>query len=524
MEAAAMSKRRPKVKHARLSQKIEPGDENPFDWFIRTLFPFLDPSVVAALGGRPMSKKPKVKHALPDEQFPVSWLSIFTIEPSPENTLFYRPVTEDDPATIEMADSIRECGILEPLVVSADHYLLSGHRRHCAALMVGLKTLPCRVRSESRGDGEKASEEFIRLLLHYNKQRVKSRDEQLREQIASINPDDEYEAVVAYRKEKSRIKLKPIEIRETAARKVISEAKMPFLEAIQNIIRELEEFLPLSLRQIHYQLLNDPPFIHSRKPWSRYSNTPQSYAALIDLATRARHEGYIDYEAIHDPTRPVTVWDVHRDIHTYYGQQLDTILKGYQRDLLQSQANHIELIVEKNTLHSIVEPVAADFCLPLVIARGQCSTSPLFDVAERYKDSGKEKLVILAVSDLDPDGDAITHSLGQRLRDDYNIEHVELFNTALTMEQVTRLGLQANFEQAKVKSKNYQRYFETYDTDHVWELEALPPATLQNIIRQAVGKVIDWKAYNHEVTQQKSDLQHVAGMRKIITDTLQEQI
>src|SRR5205814_7831868 len=97
------------------------------------------------------------------------------------------------------------------------------------------------------------------------------------------------------------------------------------------------------------------------------------------------------------------------------------------RDLLQSQPHHIELVVEKSTLHTLIEPVAGKFCLPLTIGRGQCTTRPLYDLAQRYRASGKDKLLVLAVSDLDPDGDAIALSIGKRLRYDYEIESTEVF-------------------------------------------------------------------------------------------------
>src|SRR5262245_16119699 len=95
-------------------------------------------------------------------------LSIYAISPSPENARLYRPVTPDDPATIDLADSIREHGILEPLVVSADYYIISGHRRHCAARIAGHIELPCRVLDIRRGDEEQASDDFLRLLREHN--------------------------------------------------------------------------------------------------------------------------------------------------------------------------------------------------------------------------------------------------------------------------------------------------------------------------------------------------------------------
>jgi hypothetical protein len=452
-------------------------------------------------------------------------LSIRAISPSPDNALLYRPVTENDPATTELVDSIQEHGILEPLVVSADGYIISGHRRHMAARIAGLTKVPCRVLGiRRRGDKEQASDEFLRLLREHNRHRIKTRDELLREAVVSVDANKAHQALSAYRRRKSKIKVAAMEIREVARRKEISPAKMAFLAAVKSIIFSLEEFWPLSLRQIHYQLLNDPPLRHSHKADSRYRNDPQSYSALIDLVTRGRHEGYIDYDVIDDPTRPVTLWDVQPNLGHYYEQQSQEFLNGYSRDLIQSQPNQVELVVEKNTLRTVVAPVAADFCIPLTIGRGQCSTRPLYNIAERFKASGKEKLIILAVSDLDPDGDAIAHSLGQRLRDDFNINRVGVIKCALTMEQVRRLKLPTKYERAKEKSPNRQRYVDAYETDYVWELEALEPRVLQKLVTDVIDQTIDRRAFNAEVTQERADAAHNAAVREIALKTLRAQI
>lgn len=451
-------------------------------------------------------------------------LAIDEISPSPENALLYRPVTPDDEATIALANSITENGVLEPLVISADNYIISGHRRHCAARLAGLREVPCRKMLVRRGEGDSASDEFLKLLREHNRQRVKTRDESLREAVADVDPDKAHRALTAYRKRKSKIKVAPIEIRDAQRRKAISPAKREFLRAVERVIEEHKEFWPLTIRRIHYQLLNDPPLIHCGKSGSRYRNDRRSYAALIDLVTRARHEGAIDYEVIDDSMRPVTVWEVQSNLSSYYARQMEDLLNGYWRDLMQSQPNHVELVVEKNTLQSIVAPVASKFCIPLTIGRGQCSTRPLYNIAERYKESGKEKLVILALSDLDPDGDAIAHSLGQRLRDDFHVHHVEVIKCALTMDQVRRLKLPEKYERAKEKSPNRQRYIETYQTEVVWELEALDPKVLQKLLTNVIDKVIDRRAFNAEVAQERADAGHNAAVREIVLRTLQAQI
>ena len=197
-------------------------------------------------------------------------LGINEIVPSPENNLLYRPVTGDDEATIALAESIRAHGILEPIVISADHFIISGHRRHVAARIVGLSEVPCRMIGIRRGDNERANEEFVSLLREHNRHRIKSRDELIREAIVSVDPKKAHRALTAYRRRKAKISAAvPIEMREAGRRCWISAAKKEFLYAVQKIIAGNEEFLPLSLRQIHYLLLNNPPLVHSHKPGSR---------------------------------------------------------------------------------------------------------------------------------------------------------------------------------------------------------------------------------------------------------------
>src|SRR6266516_2809358 len=117
-----------------------------------------------------MSAKSKVDH----ERLLVRLGDIY---PSAENAELYRPVTPDDPETIALADSIKEHGIREPIVISEDFYILSGHRRHVAARMAGLEKVPCRVERGVWHDGPKADGTFLKRLREYNRQRIKNRDE-----------------------------------------------------------------------------------------------------------------------------------------------------------------------------------------------------------------------------------------------------------------------------------------------------------------------------------------------------------
>jgi len=446
---------------------------------------------------------------------PILNKGIFDIWPARENDKVYRPVCSDDPAIQSLSQDIREHGVLEPLVISTDDYIISGHRRYVAARLAGLSEVPCRVLPISR---DYDPDKFIKFLIAYNNQREKSFDEKFREALLSIDSHDAYTRMVSTRQEKSSVRLKPLDITGEKARATISPAKMPFLAAIEKAIEEREEFWPLSVRQVHYALLNDPPLKHASKSDSRYANDKCSYKALAELLTRARLEGLISWDAVDDETRPVEIWDVHRDVQSFLRKQMQGFLQGYYRDLMQSQPNHIEAVVEKNTVLPIIKPIAAEFCIPITSGRGFCSTPPRRNMFKRYRDSGKEKLVLLIVSDFDPDGEEIAHSFARSMRDDFGIKKVHAVKVALDAQQVKRYKL-PNAMEAKTTSANAAKFIAKFGAN-TFELEALQPKVLQQIFRDAVTKSIDVEAYNHEVAAEQEDAANIDARRAVLIESL----
>lgn len=448
-------------------------------------------------------------------------MSVANLRVSPENNELYRPVDPADPEIIVLAKSIKKFGVQQQLIVTPDGYILSGHRRYAAAKLAGLKTVPCQYSTIRRINGRgKVNPAFIVALREHNRQRVKSFDEKLREEAVSADPAVAYQALIKHRQNQASLNLDTIDIRAEKRRAKISKAKWPFLEAIKRIIEERRKFWPLSDRQIHYALLNDPPLIHASKPDSTYRNDERSYNSLTELLTRARIEGYVPMEVIGDETRPVTIWDVHRDVQGYIRKEVDGFCKNYWRELMQSQPNHIEIVGEKNTIAPIIRPIAAKYTIPMTIGRGFCSLRPRYDIAERFRKSGKDKLIVLILSDFDPDGEEIAHSLARSLRDDFEIEQIEPVKVALTANQIEEFDLPVGGK-AKKDSKNYPRFVKKYGVD-VWELEALPPETIQSLLQNAIDAVIDAEAFNHEIDQEKADAAKLESVRHVVFDTLGE--
>jgi hypothetical protein len=355
-------------------------------------------------------------------------------------------------------------------------------------------------------------------LCEFNRQRVKTADELLREEVLSADPEEAHRALVEHRRAVAQVSTHTITIEGKLHRAKLSAAKEPLLATILAVLEERREFWPLTDRQIHYALLNDPPLIHASKPGSRYANNVQSYKAACDVILRARLEGRIPFHAIDDPTRPIDLWKVHQHVGPFIREQLDDLLKGYYRDLQQSQPNHIEIIGEKNTIANIVRPVAAEYCIPLTLGRGYCSLPPRQKMAQRYRRSGKENLILLALSDFDPEGEDIAHSFARSMRDDFGITTIVPVKVALTKEQVVAMDLPPILK-AKASSSRYGKFTEKHGDD-VFELEAVPPAGLQTILRRATDSVIDVEAFNAEVDREKQDAAFLDGVRRAAQRTL----
>ena len=446
------------------------------------------------------------------EQRPVGSLT-----PAPENERLYRPVRADDVEVRDLARDIAENGVREPIVASLDGYIVSGHSRHCAATSAGLAAVPVRVLPVRRSDGVDA---FTTLLRSYNRQRDKSLDEKLREELADADPEEAYRALVAHRRERSRVEGRTLELGAVRGRKAISAGKRPMLDAVLRVVGEHEDYWPLSDRRIHYMLLNDPPFRFvsaAGEGRNRYRNDRRSYGDLCDLLTRARLAGDVPMEAVADETRPVTEWNVHPGPRAFLRRETGRMFKGYRRDLMRSQPCHVEILGEKNTVRPLLEDVAGRYSIPVTTGRGYCSLPPRAAMAGRFEAGGKDRLVLLIVSDFDPEGEDIASSFARSMRDDFGIDP-HAVKVALTAEQARRFDLPGDAT-AKLSSGKAKKFTAAHGP-HVWELEALPPETLQSLLRDAIDAVIDVDAFNEELEAEKQDAAWLTGLRRTVHEEL----
>jgi hypothetical protein len=199
---------------------------------------------------------------------------------------------------------------------------------------------------------------------------------------------------------------------------------------------------------------------------------------------------------------------------------MDDFMDGYWRDLQQSQPNHIEIVGEKNTIEGSIRDVAIRFCIPYTLGRGYCSIDPRYKMSRRFKASGKSKLILLVLSDFDPEGEDIVHSFARSMRDDFDIDNDDIVakKVCLTYQQAVERNLPQTFEVKKF-GKRAPKFLAKYG-ERVHELEALPTAERARLLTEAIEGVMDIDAFNHEQEMEADESARIEDLREQIRPIL----
>lgn len=475
----------------------------------------------------------KSQVALPREQVPEYMLDIIdrykvdvvpadAIRPSPENEEIYGPInTNSDPALPALMRSIDRIGLEEPIIVTTDSFILSGHRRFAALRLLGWDYIPVRFANVARN----GSTDYHRLLAQYNPQRVKSVASVLGEKLLTdTDAGSDSKSWAEYRHKKANPNIKPMVVANTKAVGDIGPRQGEFLEAAIKVIDRLKPYWPLTVRQIHYKLLNDPPLTQATKDrnerW-RYRNDLASYGKLSDLLVAARYWGSVPWNAIADSTRETHEYGGGFENTTeFIDRELDGFLQGYYRSRQEGQPNHVEVLIEKNTLVNVVSDICERFHVPFTPLRGYGGPSVWHEVEGRWLDHDSEdaKCILIIISDHDPEGLNLADDAVRSLRDNHDVP-VEAIRIAVTLEQVRKFNLPPN--PAKESSSRYAEYVKRAGTTKCWECESLDPEDLRQALHDAILSVIDVDQLNAVQECEKEEREQLSAIRKRLGTKLQ---
>jgi len=420
------------------------------------------------------------------------------ISETPQNWTIYRKPDQSGQEWNALCDSIEENGINTPLELSSDYYVISGHRRLAAARHVGLEKVPAFIRSDIT-IGEMDDAERTLLLTERNRgTRVKSDSEMYLEAAAQVDPEEAIREAQARKcKVFNKVKTSDLHIvssvggiRRTDPTKARSELMNGVLEEMS--YRRGRGFLPTGERNIHYAILHKKLLTSSGRNGHVYGSKRGDSSLLSKLITDARSAGFLNWSDFIDETRPVYDWKHFGSVAEYERHEIDGLFKNYFSNVHRDQENHIEILVEKNTIAPlIVKGIGNKFRLTVSSCRGYGNLG--FQVAERFQDSGKQKLIVIYISDLDPEGVDMPAAFKKYLAHDFGL-HATTIRAGVTMEQVGRYNLPPDID-VKLSSSRAKGFIKEYG-NQCWELDSMPPEILIKEVTSAVTQCLDLEILN----------------------------
>lgn len=285
--------------------------------------------------------------------------------------------------------------------------------------------------------------------------------------------------------------------------------------------------LTLTLRQLYYQFVAR----------GLLPNEQRSYDRLGAVISDARMAGAFDWDYIIDRTRNLMdtpKWGSPSDLVAAAAEQ-------YRTDLWAPQKKRMEVWIEKDAAIGVIERVCSLNGVPYFSCRGYTSASEMWSAATRigeYLRNG-EQTVILHIGDHDPSGIDMTRDIEDRLRLFVHQDWVNEFcgpgahrrgyirdtmrqvmrkqgsaiddvdlpwrvkRIALTIEQIERYNPPPN--PAKSTDARFRQYQEDTGLDESWELDALDPTVMEELIQVEIDAFRDDEIFAKAEHQQEKD-------------------
>jgi hypothetical protein len=237
----------------------------------------------------------------------------------------------------------------------------------------------------------------------------------------------------------------------------------------------------LSVRQLYYQFVAR----------DLLANTQANYNRLAGIVCDAREGGLLDWSYIEDRGRNLESLALWRSP----GSIVEACVRSYRRDRWAEQPQRVEVWVEKDALLGVIEQGVQGLDVPFMSCRGYPSVSMIYEASLRL-----DGAIVLHLGDHDPSGIDATRSISDKL--DLYGNDSEVRRIALTWEQVQAYNPPPN--PAKATDSRFMGYVAEYGSE-CWELDALEPQVIVDLIQNEVKALIDPEAWDAVVEREETE-------------------
>lgn len=268
--------------------------------------------------------------------------------------------------------------------------------------------------------------------------------------------------------------------------------------------------LVLTVRQLYYRFVAKDLIPNTFRSYKNFSN-------MIDMG---RKRGLIDWSAIEDRTRnlapPLAFTDA--------GHLMQNAPNWYKENPWLEQKYRPENWVEKEAQIGVVEKASYEMRAPYLACRGYLSQSEAYAAGKRfakYRRDGYDP-VVFYIGDHDPSGVDMSRDNFARVSmyAGFNVEFVRL---ALNMDQIELYDPPP--QPVKDRDSRADGYKDIHG-ESSWELDALEPQIIIDLIQNALRERIDQSAWDATMAREaveRAKLQVVADYWDTALDAAEEE-
>jgi len=309
----------------------------------------------------------------------------------------------------------------------------------------------------------------------------------------------------------------------------------------------------LTLRQLYYQMVSR----------NYIPNDQNCYGKLSSVLDDCRYSGVIDWDIIEDRGRvPFTPY-----YENSVADALEKTVRWYALDKKIGQPVYTELWTEKDAISSILKQSVEDYTITVGINKGFASSTAMYEAYTRFMKEikNRRKVVVLYFGDHDPSGLDMIRDIQARLEgfmakgrhqsffvndlDTDDLENIlydnreladridkcisakrvdetlkrtlfaqisvkkwfEVKHIGLTMEQIEEFDLPPN--PAKFSDPRAKKYVQEHG-DVSWEVDALSPTAILDIVRTSLDEVIDYDALEKIKQRESDEIEYIRSLIK----------